>query len=54
MPTNNGPDASVNNCERFTFGIRTNPNMGLFPNRAIGLNTFQNVTTPYTAGLAKR
>ena len=51
-PTGGGPIASRNVCNNFTFGLRTNPNMSLFPRRAIGTNQFTNVTTPYTVGLS--
>jgi hypothetical protein len=51
-PTSGGPVASQNVCSNFTFGIRTNPNMALFPRRAIGQNQFNAVTTPYTVGLS--
>jgi hypothetical protein len=51
-PTDGGPVASQNVCSDFTFGLRTNPNMALFPRRAVGSNQFNNVTTPYTTGLS--
>lgn len=51
-PTDGGPFASENVCSNFTYGLRTNSNMSLFPLRAVGANRFSNVTMPYTAGLS--